>query len=194
MAISPDQRKEEDFSDTEAQALFAKSRSLSPSLLTAQTSEWRMREVTVLGWRKEVITPNTARFQNRLLSRLLHKFPFLVEAWYWALIYWVRYSSKDCSALTKSGIGIPARSRIYRCDAGRGYRPCRQEACAPAHRDRKELAHLLGAADPMLLHAVYDSNAVDESPLLLHSYTWNHCIPGVAELLHDHAQSTRTMS
>lgn len=81
--------EEEEFKDTEAQALFAKSRSLSPSLLTAQTSAWRTREVRVLSWRKEIITPNTAVFQNRLLSRLLHKFPFLVEAWYWALIYWV---------------------------------------------------------------------------------------------------------
>lgn len=81
--------KAEDFKDTEAQALFANNRSLSPSLLTAQTSTWRMRELKFLNWRKEITTPNTAVFQNRLLSRLMHKFPFLVEAWYWALIYWV---------------------------------------------------------------------------------------------------------
>jgi hypothetical protein len=28
------------------------------------------------------------------LSRLLQKFPFLVEAWYWALIYWVCISDR----------------------------------------------------------------------------------------------------
>ena len=31
-----------------------------------------------------------ADVSGRLLSRLLRRFPFLVEAWYWALIYWVR--------------------------------------------------------------------------------------------------------
>lgn len=81
--------KADGFKDAEAQALFAKNGSLSPSLLTAQTNVWRLREVKIFNWRKEMKTPNTAVFQDRLLSRLLHKFPFLVEAWYWALIYWV---------------------------------------------------------------------------------------------------------
>jgi hypothetical protein len=42
-----------------------------------------------MGMKKEVVSPNTRRFQDYFLSRLLKKFPFLVEAWYWALIYWV---------------------------------------------------------------------------------------------------------
>ena len=88
-SASLDSTKGGDFKGAEAQALFAESRSLSPSLLTAQTSPKRTRVVRILNWSKEVTTPNTAVFQNRLLSRLLHKFPFLVEAWYWALIYWV---------------------------------------------------------------------------------------------------------
>lgn len=64
-------------------------RSLSPSLLPSQADRWRERDIRIAGYRKTVATPNTAAFRNRLLSRLLHKFPFLVEAWYWALIYWV---------------------------------------------------------------------------------------------------------
>ncbi|CAK7215146.1 hypothetical protein SCUCBS95973_002380 [Sporothrix curviconia] len=40
-------------------------------------------------WQCRVWSPNTEVFQGRLLSRVLRKFPFLVEAWYWALIYWV---------------------------------------------------------------------------------------------------------
>jgi len=64
-------------------------RSLSPSLLPSQEDKWREREIRAFGYRRVVETPNTAVFRNRLLSRLLHKFPFLVEAWYWALIYWV---------------------------------------------------------------------------------------------------------
>jgi hypothetical protein len=62
----------------------------SPSLLMRQEARWRKREVGLLGWRREVVTPNTRVFRGRLLSRLLRRFPFLVEAWYWALIYWVR--------------------------------------------------------------------------------------------------------
>ena len=62
----------------------------SPSLLTRQEARWRKREIGLLGRRREVMTPNTRVFRGRLLSRLLRRFPFLVEAWYWALIYWVR--------------------------------------------------------------------------------------------------------
>ncbi|KAJ9658529.1 hypothetical protein H2201_007736 [Coniosporium apollinis] len=61
----------------------------SPSLLVAQEPKWRKREIRLSGFRKVVNTPNTKIFQDRLLSRLLQRFPFLVEAWYWALIYWV---------------------------------------------------------------------------------------------------------
>lgn len=64
-------------------------RSLSPSLLPSQADRWRERDIRIAGYQKTVVTPNTAAFRNRFLSRLLHKFPFLVEAWYWALIYWV---------------------------------------------------------------------------------------------------------
>ena len=63
----------------------------SPSLLTPQEPYWRKREVRLFGWRREVVSPNTRRFEGYFLSRLLRKFPFLVEAWYWALIYWVSF-------------------------------------------------------------------------------------------------------
>lgn len=67
-------------------------RSSSPSLLAPQEPKWRKRELRILGWKKDVVSPNTRRFQGYFLSRLLMKFPFLVEAWYWALIYWVGIS------------------------------------------------------------------------------------------------------
>lgn len=70
--------------------LSSRHRSLSPSLLPSQESRWRRRELRILGYTRTVETPNTAVFRNRFLSRVLRKFPFLVEAWYWALIYWVR--------------------------------------------------------------------------------------------------------
>ena len=65
------------------------SRSSSPSLLAAQEPKWRKRTIGAWGFKTEVVTPNTRRFKNYFLSRLLEKFPFLVECWYWALIYWV---------------------------------------------------------------------------------------------------------
>ena len=50
---------------------------------------WHRRTIRFLNWRKTVISPNTEVFKDRLLSRVLRRYPFLVEAWYWALIYWV---------------------------------------------------------------------------------------------------------
>lgn len=67
-------------------------RSHSPSLLADQEHKWRKRNIGLFSWKTELITPNTAVFKHRLLSRLLHRFPFLVECWYWALVYWVRIS------------------------------------------------------------------------------------------------------
>ena len=69
------------------------SRSASPSLLVTQEPKWGTRKLRVWGLEKEVTTPNTRRFKAYFLSRLLERFPFLVECWYWALIYWVCTSS-----------------------------------------------------------------------------------------------------
>ncbi|KAJ4516490.1 hypothetical protein HRR83_001824 [Exophiala dermatitidis] len=91
--------KAEDISVEEAQSTHAR-RSLSPSLLVAVDEKWREREVRFLGYCKVVRTPNTAVFRGRLLSRVLHKFPFLVEAWYWALIYWVYQLGRAFTAVT----------------------------------------------------------------------------------------------
>jgi hypothetical protein len=85
------QVESEDESDIEIQHISKSKRSLSPSLLPGQEDKWRDREIKIpiLGYHKVLRSPNTAVFRTRLLSRILHKFPFLVEAWYWALIYWV---------------------------------------------------------------------------------------------------------
>ena len=64
-------------------------RSSSPSLLVSREPKWRTRTIGAWGARMEVTTPNTKRFKGYFLSRLLERFPFLVECWYWALIYWV---------------------------------------------------------------------------------------------------------
>lgn len=70
---------------------------LFPSSLGHHEPTWRRREVNACGFRVIMISPNTRVFKDYFLSRLLLKFPFLVEAWYWALIYWVSCSqARDC--------------------------------------------------------------------------------------------------
>ena len=61
----------------------------SPLSSDFEVAPRRLRKVELLGWKKIVTTPNTLVFRDRFLSRVLQKFPFLAEAWYWALIYWV---------------------------------------------------------------------------------------------------------
>ncbi|KAF2031149.1 integral membrane protein [Setomelanomma holmii] len=76
--------------------------SSTASLLSQIDDEpkWRWRDMSILGIRKEVVSPNTKQFQDYFLSRLLKEFPFLVEAWYWALIYWVYQLGRAFSAIT----------------------------------------------------------------------------------------------
>lgn len=58
-------------------------------LLLQSEPTWRKREIAFWKLRFDVTSPNTAVFEDYFLSRLLRKLPFLVECWYWALIYWV---------------------------------------------------------------------------------------------------------
>lgn len=60
----------------------------SPSSETLD-KQWQKRPIEILGLSCHVVTPDTAVFQDRPLSRVLQRLPFLVECWYWALVYWV---------------------------------------------------------------------------------------------------------
>lgn len=66
--------------------LSPRCRSSSPAI---REDRWRKRQIRIFGLSAFVITPDTAVFRDRLLSRLLQRLPFLVECWYWALVYWV---------------------------------------------------------------------------------------------------------
>ncbi|KAK3336303.1 hypothetical protein B0T19DRAFT_453601 [Cercophora scortea] len=61
---------------------------------------WRQRTLCFLGWTHEITTPNTEVHRDRLLSRLLRRLPFLVEVWYWALIYWAYQLGRAFTAVT----------------------------------------------------------------------------------------------
>jgi len=53
----------------------------------------RKRTLRFWKWQCEITSPNTEVHKDRFLSRVLKRYPFLVEVWYWALIYWVRNCS-----------------------------------------------------------------------------------------------------
>lgn len=68
----------------------------SPSLLAVDpTSPWRERELRVWKFRTTIKTPNSRQFKDRWFSRVLRKYPFMQEAFYWALIYWVRSNARS---------------------------------------------------------------------------------------------------
>jgi hypothetical protein len=74
--------------------------SRSPSLDSSSQPTLRRRKLQVFGYKRIVSTPNTHIFEDRLLSRLLKKLPFLVECWYWFLIYFVYQVGRAITALT----------------------------------------------------------------------------------------------
>lgn len=70
----------------------------SPTLAPHEVPTFRRRKFQLPGIKKVVSTPNTLVFKDRLGSRILQKFPFLVEAWYWFLIYAVgELSLRPCA-------------------------------------------------------------------------------------------------
>lgn len=135
-------------------------RPMSPSLLAQEQERWHTRTIYLFGVKKEVVSPNTARFRNRFLSRVLRKFPFLAECWYWALVYWVckqmQLKGTDLDviiSLTLSSLAdIPAWSRFHSVDAFRRYRRCRPSSRSAAHRNRTGVGHILGTKYPGVLH------------------------------------------
>lgn len=72
----------------------------SPSLTAHEQPMLRKRKLQLFGYKKIVATPNTLVFKDRFLSRVLQKFPFLAEAWYWFLIYFVYQVGRAFTALT----------------------------------------------------------------------------------------------
>ncbi|KAJ5218264.1 uncharacterized protein N7498_000363 [Penicillium cinerascens] len=75
---------------------------LSPRCRSPEILEesWHKRHVGIFGLSFCVTTPATEVFQGRLLSRLLRKLPFLVECWYWALVYWTYQLGRAFTAVT----------------------------------------------------------------------------------------------
>ncbi|KAJ5455763.1 uncharacterized protein N7458_004027 [Penicillium daleae] len=77
--------------------LSARSCSPMPQL---SDGRWHKRQLSLLSLSWTVSSPNTEVFKDRLLSRLLRKLPFLVECWYWALVYWTYQLGRAFTAVT----------------------------------------------------------------------------------------------
>ncbi|KAK1493066.1 integral membrane protein [Colletotrichum cuscutae] len=86
--------------DSEESLLSLGAWSSSSTLTPQEEPPRRCRRIKFFGYQRIVTTPNTRVYKDRLLSRVLRKFPFLVEAWYWALIYWVYQVGRAFTALT----------------------------------------------------------------------------------------------
>lgn len=174
--------------------------SSSASLLSQVDDEpkWRKRNMQMMGLQKEVVSPNTKQFQNYFLSRLLRKFPFLVEAWYWALIYWVRLAIVSPNSSLRTNLratGIPTRPCIQRRNNGRRHRNRRTPSRPPTHTPRATPAPLPRALCPSMVPTPPLPHALDKPHILLHPHPRHNPLSRVALLLHHHAQphrSTRT--
>ncbi|KAH7165809.1 PAP2 superfamily-domain-containing protein [Dactylonectria macrodidyma] len=74
--------------------------SSSATLAANEQPTLRRRKLQLFGYKRIITSPNTLVFKDRTASRILQKFPFLVEAWYWFQIYWVYQVGRAFTALT----------------------------------------------------------------------------------------------
>ena len=86
----------------------------SPTLSPSRHDKWRHRELSAFGLQATLWTPNTTPFETRLLSRLLLRFPFILEIIYWALIYSVYQMGRGFLAqrLSESTIDVACRHAL----------------------------------------------------------------------------------
>ncbi|KAE8148695.1 hypothetical protein BDV25DRAFT_13661 [Aspergillus avenaceus] len=96
---SPDSVESGNTTPTVKDGLLSR-RPLSPPNSKAVQDRWRKRRIGFASWNLEVTSPNTTIFQDRFLSRLLRKLPFLAECWYWALVYWTYQLGRAFTAVT----------------------------------------------------------------------------------------------
>ncbi|OCH94532.1 hypothetical protein OBBRIDRAFT_125010 [Obba rivulosa] len=72
--------------------------------------EAKYRERKFFGYRLK--SRNTTRWRKTWLSRVLYKFPFLLEVWYWLLVYWTYQIGRAITAVTLQE-GTIAAARLH---------------------------------------------------------------------------------
>lgn len=185
-----------------AEERWSLSRSSTPPLHEIPT--FRRRKVQLFGYSKIVNSPNTLVFKDRFLSRVLQKYPFLAEAWYWALIYWVSRTAhiwpfcRWASIMQMTMIlnilfnfvGLSARPRRYCRYARRRHRERCSSTCPASHSSGAAASHLLGGTDTEMVSPASDIDALDQPNIFVHSYPWDNLLSRRALLLDDDTQAS----
>ncbi|KAI5815463.1 PAP2 superfamily-domain-containing protein [Pyronema omphalodes] len=70
----------------------------STALIPGIEPQWRKRDF----FKWTIKSRNTARWKDKRFSRFLAKFPFLIEVWYWLLVYWIYQLGRAFTAVTLS--------------------------------------------------------------------------------------------
>lgn len=156
-------------------ALLHGDRPDSPSLFAVDSaSPWREREISLWTFRMTVRTPNSRQFKDRWFSRILRKYPFMQEAFYWALIYWVGgLLYHQIWRVLIFAAGIPDRSSHHGSSTRRIDRRHRTAPCTPSNPYRATARHVLGTANPAILPRSSIPSALDKPNLLFHPHTWH---------------------
>ena len=71
----------------------------TPDLISAATSSKYPAKTRKLGFGVTLRTPNSSRFANHFHSRILQKFPFLMEMFYWIVTFFFYRMSKVTSQM-----------------------------------------------------------------------------------------------
>jgi hypothetical protein len=72
------------------------------------------RHETMRFFGREVRVPDTTRFRNGVVSRFLWHAPFVMEIWYWNLMYWVSLSFLRLQFVVVCGLAA-LRDGWWRC-------------------------------------------------------------------------------
>lgn len=102
------------YSTDSAEILLPPSTPTSPTFSSAETEpKWRRRTLQILSFKFSVTSPNTKVFEDRWLSQMVHRFPFLAEVLYWALIYWVCAFGSYRESLNANGAKVYQLGRAF---------------------------------------------------------------------------------
>lgn len=160
-----------------------------PGATDTSTSRWRTRKIRFLGLRTTIWTPDTRVFEDRWFSRVIRKFPFLREVWFWTLIYWVGLLSPTLTnPLLKHSTGLPTRPRLHCRHPRPRHRPRSTAPRDTTHPPGATPTHLLGTLHPTLLPRSPMANDANRS-YLLHPHPGDNPLPRVAVPLHHHGSA-----
>jgi hypothetical protein len=97
----------EEVSDVERASANTSKRRLSNANSDIHPGKWHRRHLKLFRFDRIVWAPNPDCWQQTIASRMLRRFPFIVEVIYWALIYGVSPRRGTYRHLLMSSTGLP---------------------------------------------------------------------------------------